>query len=983
MTEVEPWPRPTRRASINSFGFGGANAHIILESIDSYLSGSSRIKPVTKDVGNWPLVLPVSAASKKSLDLCAQKISQVIAKYPKDDLERLAFTLSQRRSRLRQKGYLLVQEGVDGSGLTVQIDKTDTTSSSPLPIAYIFTGQGAQYAGMGKELLTMEETFATTIRQLDHILQALPPPFAPGWTLEQTILNAPDISQVNNVTRSQPICTAIQIAIVNVLREWGLVVSAVIGHSSGEIAAAYTTGLLSAAQAILVAYFRGYAVGQPQAQGGAMMAIGMGEKAAESLIEQNALVGKVSVACVNSPESVTLSGLPESIKTLEAEIKTQGMFARQLETGQRAYHSYMMKGVGELYEELLSQYLPTANITDDTPLVATMYSSVGKAGSDLRIFEKYIKTTAYWRENLENPVQFSSALGKLITNRGKHHFIEIGPHSALKGPFDQIRAGLKLENLQLPYTPTLIRKQNSNVCMKHVAGKLFGHGHEVKWHVVNHLPKSGLVPLHDLPTYPWDYPDKLLWYEPRASIELRNREHVRHELLGTKQLAGDGINWCWRNILRLSEMPWISGHKIEDQIIFPAAGYLAIGIEALSQVLGLKDRMIGQDKGQHGVVFEFRNVNIAAALVVPKSNDTPDTGVELHTRVAKRKLSTVTVSSGWFEYCVSSVGTGHATVHCAGEIRVNNSVEIQGSVLLSNTKAFETWDPEQWYTKATEGGFCLEEHFRSLTSVRTDGNRKRLDTECKTLLIPPVATYPDSTYYSVHPITIDTCLQAPIIGTTKGNINTLRPYLPVFIGEGRIRTFGRIDHDWEATIQTRANKTGFTTHRIDSTLRDPMGNTIIDLTDVRLSLYQGKKGEDSDQPSSQQHKLLRHPFLRTHWKPDILRLDISAEVQLDAYVAEILKQKDFAERDREQHFATAGALLDLAGHKNPKLRILEITSESEGWRKQWLDLLDKDTGFPRCHSWDVATISEGELQMKSNIENLYVSTIHSFRRESY
>ena len=145
------------------------------------------------------------------------------------------------------------------------------------------------------------------------------------------------------------------------------------------------------------------------------------------------------------------------------------------------------------------------------------------------------------------------------------------------------------------------------------------------------------------------------------------------------------------NILRLNEMPWISGHKIEDQIIFPAAGYLPIGINALSQVLGLKDSMIGQDKGQHGVVFEFRNVNIAAALVVPKSNDTPDSGVELHTRVAKRKLSTVTVSSGWFEYCVSSVGTGHGTVHCAGEIRVNDSVEIQGSVLLSNTKALETW----------------------------------------------------------------------------------------------------------------------------------------------------------------------------------------------------------------------------------------------------------------------------------------------------
>ncbi|KAG9231668.1 polyketide synthase [Amylocarpus encephaloides] len=918
VTEVEPWPRPTRRASINSFGFGGANAHLILESIDSYLSGLSHREQVTKDMGHWPLILPVSAASKKSLNLRIQQLTQIIPKYHKNTLERLAFTLSQRRSRLGQRDYLLVQEGIDGTGKMVQTDVTDTPSLGPLPIAFVFTGQGAQYAGMGKELLTLEETFATTIRQLDNTLQALPPPFAPDWTLEQTILDTPDSSQVNNVTRSQPLCTAIQIAIVNVLRSWGVAASAVVGHSSGEIAAAYTAGLLSATQAIIVAYFRGYAVGQPQAQGGAMMAVGVGEKAAESLIERNKLVGKVCVACVNSPESVTLSGLPEGIETLEAEIKTQGMFARKLETGQRAYHSYMMKEVGEMYEELLSQHLGDNNTVEETPLGATMYSSVGEAGNRLRIFEKYTTTTAYWRENLEKPVQFSSAIYNLIVKKGKHHAVEIGPHSALKGPLDQIRAGLKLDNLQLLYTPTLVRKQDSNVCMRHLAGNLFRHGHEVNWHAVNRLPKSGLVPLHDLPTYPWDYPDKLLWYEPRASMELRNREHVRHELLGSKQLAGDGINWCWRNILRLNEMPWIRGHKVEDQIIFPAAGYLGIGIEAISQVLGLKDSMIDQDREQPGIVFEFRNVNIAAALVVPEDNDAPDRGIELHTRVSKQKLSTVTVSSEWFEFCISSAGTGHATVHCAGEIRVNNSVEIQGSVMLSNTKGFETWVPEQWYAKATEGGFCLEEHFKSLTSVRTDGNRERLDTECTTLLIPPVATYPDSTYYSVHPITIDTCLQAPII---------------------------------------------------DSTLRDPNGTTIIDLTDVRLSLYQGKKG---DQPSSQQHELLRHPFLRTHWKPDILRLDSSAQVQLDAYVAKFLKQKHSAEPGIDQHFATAGALFDLAGHKNPKLRVLEIAGGLEEWRKQWLDLLNKDTAFPRCHSWHVATISEEEeIQMESEIKGPY------------
>ncbi|KAF4611348.1 hypothetical protein G7Y89_g15665 [Cudoniella acicularis] len=408
-------------------------------------------------------------------------------------------------------------------------------------------------------------------------------------------------------------------------------------------------------------------------------------------------------------------------------------------------------------------------------------------------------------------------------------------------------------------------------------------------------------------------------------------------------------------------MPWICGHKVEEQIVFPAAGYLGVAIEAISQILGL----IGKDKSS---TFEFRDVHIAAALVLPDDSNVRGRGVELHTSMSQRKLSTVTVSSEWYEFCISSWVAGHTTIHCAGGIRVNESVDIQGSVTVSNTDAFETYSADPWYEKAKEQGLCFEELFRSLTSIRTDGNRKRLESLCTTQLIPPGTSrsdHPSANHYSVHPITIDTCLQAPIISATGGNIKALRAYLPVFISEAHIRTLGGIKPDSEASIHTRSIKTSFSTQQIDSTLRDPSGTPFIDLKNVRFALYEGKKSEDSDQGSNGQFGLLRHPFLRTRWKPDILRLDLSSQVQVNAYVAEFTKQNRILELMPEKHVATVGALLDLAGHKTPRLRVMEIAGGSDEHRKQWLSLLDKDTAFPRCRSWDVVTIDEeGELQME-------------------
>lgn len=982
-TKTEEWPRAIRRASVNSFGYGGANAHAILESVDSYLrfrhdtplTGRTSPGESIEEFEHKPdqeqqlLVLPLSAASPKSLEARFQQTSQAVsvAHYESYFLQNLAFTLSQR-DHLRFKSFVVASTEA-ASGIQVAdedlLSGGNNSAAEALPLAFVFTGQGAQYAGMASELLSRNAYFRSTIRELDAVLQAQPAPYKPSWTLEQSIIDDAGTSRVNDVERSQPLCTAVQIALVGLLRSWGLAdPSAVVGHSSGEIAAAYTAGLLSSTEAILVAYFRGYAVGQLRTKG-AMMAAGLRPEAAKLLIESKGLERQVRVACVNAPENVTLSGSCEGIETLQRELESQSRFARKLETGGRAYHSHMMNEIGALYQELLIPLFERATDKEaPPPSSTTMYSSVGHGVDKIRVLDSHTDMAAYWRQNLEQPVQFSAALTSL-SQGGKLHLIEIGPHSALKGPIKQVRTAIGLDDISLPYSSTLVRKENADLNLKNLAGALFVRGHNLDWKKVNCLPESGLQSLHDLPPYQWDYSAGLRWSEPRASVELRNRKHLRHELLGTQALTGNGIDYSWRNLLRLGEMPWMEDHKLEAQIVFPAAAYLALAIEAVWQVSSVKD------KSPEHFAFEFRNVNISVALVVPEKNSDD---LELHTTMSPRKLSTANNSVDWHDFSISSWTAAQTTVHCTGSIRLTDQ-RSEGGYNVNNADDFDAWSLGRWYAKWREEGLCFGPHFQSLTSLRTDAERTRYEAISTSRLEPPVVIENGGTHYPVHPITIDACLQAAILGGTAGQLSALRAWMPVFISECRIQpqpasssSAGR-----EAEIHSRSVETGFSTRRIDSALREAgRATTIVELKNVRMSLYTpGKALHEKHPDNSIALYMQRQPGLRGHWKPDVLRLDLNAEGPLREYVTAFLAHQPPDMLDDES-MAVIGSILDLSGHKNPRMRVLELGNSNDrcGCKAQeWLSILDKETAFSRCQSWHTGRLSDdGHLETEDSSE---------------
>ncbi|KAL4957399.1 hypothetical protein BDW69DRAFT_200981 [Aspergillus filifer] len=1029
--DLSQWPRALRRASVNSFGYGGSNAHVVLEAVDPYWSAVVDTDNEREDTehDDQIIVLPVSAASRKSLDVRIEQLtSRILPACNSAALRRLASTLCRRRSQLRVRKFLLAK--TTGPGKSVEIvDAPEPTeaitvnSGSPLPFAFIFTGQGAQYPGMAKELLLQNTEFRNTILSLDSVLQSLSPEHKPDWTLCECILDSSKTSRVNEVTRSQPLCTAIQIGLVDVLRNWGVTPAAVVGHSSGEIGAAYASGLLSASQAILAAYFRGFAVEKLQSQG-AMMAAGLDHGSADQLIEEKKLTGRVRVACVNAPESVTISGESDDIDILLADLKAKGKFSRRLVTGGRAYHSHMMAEIGDLYESLLRPYMSGSTVT----AAVTMFSSVGQNNDSLRIINSNsVEETdmpAYWRENLEQPVQFSAALAKLAAS-GQYQLIELGPHAALKGPVKQIRTAMKKDEKVLPYAATLVRNQNADLSMKVLAGKLFSQGHEINWSMVHCWDHSllGLLNissksfLSNLPAYPWDYSatEGKLWYEPRASAETRNRKHVRHELLGTAGITGNGINFTWRNILNLAEIPWLKDHRLEDQIVFPAAGYMAVAMEGIAQVQGMTGPQIGRAKD---VLFEFQDVKILEALLVPDDAEGKTGGAsdhELHTILspADQAISTASsTSASWYGFAISSWVSGQTTTHCTGRLRVMNQPNARQitsdtiTVPAESRSGYEFFGTTRWYDKWKSEGLVFGPAFQSLTSLHADGNRTRTDGVITTQLIPPFyCTSKEAGAahgYFIHPVTIDACFQAGIMGGTAGVLSQLRAFMPVSIDSCRISIPAGADlktdtdGNLEAEIHTASTVTGISTRRTDCTMRaGPQSHPVINFRGVRMAQYTSKsvtrsiEGSDTGTESARSVFDERHPCLDIQWKPDLQRVVGGSSVAQDAlreYIASYVKQKHEEKPDLldSNSLPVIAALVDLAGHRLPRMRVLEVGlagDDCDCRSRQLLDVLHRKSAFPRCQGWYSGEIdAQGEVNVKDGAEgpfDLVVVPLHS------
>lgn len=361
--DTGPWPEGTksRRAGVSSFGYGGTNGHVIVEEVNVHLPRYQHGKPISDakydNRASRPFMVAFSAHDKPTLQRNIAAHAKAAHRFYLADL---AYTLNTKRSKLAQRAFTIARQGNEEQDFDLSSFHFTSTVKKPRPgLAFAFTGQGAQWVGMAVEAMNTFPSFVESIRRLDSVLQRLKPPAT--WTLEKVLLAPEESNPMNDAEIAQPICTAVQIAVTDLLARWKIHPVVTVGHSSGEIGAAYASGRLSAPEAIVAAFYRGFTV-KHHAPSGAMLAVGLGIK---DVFEYLGSREDAVVACENSPNSVTLSGTFEAIKVLKADFDQAGVFARELKTG-KAYHSPQMAQVAPIYNALLSTATSNMLTEDDS-----------------------------------------------------------------------------------------------------------------------------------------------------------------------------------------------------------------------------------------------------------------------------------------------------------------------------------------------------------------------------------------------------------------------------------------------------------------------------------------------------------------------------------------------------------------------------------------------------------------------------------------
>ncbi|KAL5355510.1 hypothetical protein BJX96DRAFT_184127 [Aspergillus floccosus] len=786
----EPWKSPgPRRVSVNSFGYGGSNAHVIMEEA---LSCSKRRRVSVSDKGkscNTPRdrVYMLSGFDEVSIADQIANLRECLARnLPSIDdeyLNNLAFTLNERRTHHRYRTAVI---GNSAEALTASLKDhpKPQTASRPPSIGFVFTGQGAQWFGMGKELLEAYPVFRQSIDRIDRHLEALGAPFC---TVDE-LQTGCDSAVLNHPLLSQPICSAVQIALVDLLASWGIHPASVTGHSSGEIAAAYAFGALSMEDAMTVAYYRGVVASKLASDEtphpGAMLAVGMPPDETQQHIDE-LKTGKAVIACMNSPSSVTVSGDAAAIEELQ-NILHDRVFTRRLAV-KVAYHSHHMESVADEYKkriEHVNHGLNNVMINDNTQGQVSFFSSV--IGAEVKASDL---GPEYWVRNLVSQVQFTDALRALCSGTSKkkgsngldskrarrsgaarkariNMLVEIGPHAALSGPIKEtIEDDMRLTAAEIVYSSVLIRKRHAVTTALNTAATLACAGHPVNFQAINNpSPSKPVHVLVDLPPYAWNH-TRSYWAEPRLSKAFRKRKYARTDLLGAPDTSACPIEPRWRNVVRLSELPWLQDHRIQSSIVYPAAAYIVMVIEAMLQLAS----EVAESEPGGSVVLE--DVSIKSALIIPensavetvtsfrpwKRDSQPEPRYEFH-------IYSATDDNKWTEHCTGFVGFRYVAD------KIDEPLAVAGSELsVLNVK--------QFYERLSSVGLEYGPCFSNISSAQFADNicMAKVSVPDTASLMPMELEYP----CIIHPCALDSIIQTLFVGMDVIS----SPAVPVHIDE--------------------------------------------------------------------------------------------------------------------------------------------------------------------------------------------------------
>ncbi|KAI1329841.1 polyketide synthase [Xylariaceae sp. FL0255] len=798
-TEMVPFPQKepfVPRVSVNSFGFGGTNGHAILErATDAPLVLKDKVSE------QLPKLFVFSANSQASLLSMTKRYLKYLDEKPETDLWNLSYTLCCRRTVLPWRTSCVAQDRGSLQKYLLSCHSSmlkHVSSQHDSPSIFVFTGQGSQWVGMSRELLYGSGTspiFRDSIRISRDILFEL----GATWDLELTLSSNDESSRARFATAefAQPATTALQIALVTLLKSQGIRPDVVVGHSSGEIAAAFTAGYLSHRTALAVAFQRGFMRAVCRERGhpdGSMMAVALGEREVTPFLECISS-GSVTVACVNSPQSVTVSGSARAIDQLAARLQLEGGITYRRLPVDTAYHSNHMQAVADDYANRIRHLEYSTAENEKNIFVSSVSGEIKTSGFD---FE-------YWVENLVSPVQFCDAVQnigyQILSHTANNHgvIIEIGPHASLAGPVRQCFEHMPDAVPRYDYTSVLRRKVDSLWSTSEFFGLMFQLGMKIDFSSVFRLAPglSGRIDeasvLSNLPSYAWDHSVKH-WHESRLSREYRFRQHPYHDLLGVRIVGSTPLEPRWRYIVDLVTLPWLEHHIVDELVIYPGSGYLCIVIEAMLQLATESPKL------KFGTIA-IRDVTFLRALVLPKPPGRREMQLSLKPKIDR---------AATFDFSVTALTDSRWHEHCRGTVQ-GISLDRSETPPIAQRHGDDIYDTDtilirkELYDKLSATGNEYGTTFRGCRVLKSTRDMLRITAEVE---IPDVENVMPAKYQSqhlIHPTSLDILLHSvlPMVKRHLGDGSVM----PVAIEELLISPTEAIPRDPGALMQVAAELT--------------------------------------------------------------------------------------------------------------------------------------------------------------------------------
>lgn len=768
-SEVIPSEVSPLVVGINNFGFGGTNAHIVLQEF-----AESRAQIASEQQSSY--LFPLSARSPEALRQLAQAYLELLRTDEQLSLHDLCYSVSRKREQHPYRQALVVrsrdelQEALQAYLASEPLSQPAEASGRP-KIAFVYAGNGPQWWAMGRQLWQEEPLFREIIERCDQAFRR-----SADWSLIEALLADEAHSEMQRTDVAQPALFALQIGLTALWQAWGIAPQAVIGHSVGEIAAAYVAGVLSLEDAVRVVFERSRCQ-QLTAGTGKMLAASISAEEAEQLLAPYA--GRISLAAINSPTAVTLSGEETALNEVRALLDQREIFCRLLPLDY-AFHSHAMDPI---CADVLTSLADLQPGVASLPFVSTVSGEL-LSGRECG--------ASYWWDNIRQPVRFAAGIQQLLASKTTI-FLEIGPHPVLSPYISECMAQLDKKGMLLP---SLRRKEEERRTLLTALGALYTHGYALCWEALASEGRS--VPL---PLYPWQH--QRYWLATR-SVGSQLRGAYVHPLLGYRLPTAE---MTWENTLDTSLQPYLAEHVVQQIVVFPAAGYVEMALAAASSLFA----------GEETCAVE--HLEIRRPLILTQTEP---------------PLVQLTISQqdhAFHIYSRKSDEQGEWTEQVMGKIRPLRQRALLLPVDLDavRERCQQCLPGVPFYQGLVRRGLQLGPAFQVVENVFTG------DGEALGIMHWPGTSEEQQRDFLVHPLLLDGCFQT-IVSLVASQIGGAQDhlYLPVSLEQFRLYRAAQPGSRFYSYI--RLVQQGIDYYKVNGVLLDEAGEVIAEIMGLRVQM---------------------------------------------------------------------------------------------------------------------------------------------------